>query len=308
MDKEKTEYICDKLKKITDQNNIYINEPMKKHTSFKVGGNADVFVKIRNVKELKEVLKIIKEERLPFFIMGNGSNLLVKDNGIRGIVLKIELDKIEIDKKEEYYYIKVGAGVKLMAFARRLLREEIEGFEFASGIPGTIGGAIRMNAGAYGGEMKDIVVETTFMDTEGNIHILKNSEHEFEYRNSIFSKKNWIILETTLKLKKGNKKQIKEKMEEYASSRSEKQPLKYPSAGSTFRRGEGYITAKLIDECGLKGYRIGDAQVSELHAGFVINKGNATAEDLLKLIEQVKEKVYEKFNKKIELEIQVIGE
>lgn len=308
MDKEKKEYICNKLYEMIDKNNIYINEQMKKHTSFKVGGNADIFIKIHDEKELKKVLKIIKEEKLPFFVMGNGSNLLVKDSGIRGIVLKIELNKIEIDKKEEYYNINVGAGIKLIALAQKLLKEEIEGFEFASGIPGTIGGAIRMNAGAYGGEIKDVVSETRYMDEDGNIYTLQNDEHQFEYRNSIFSKKRWVILDTTLKLKGGNREEIKSKMEEYAASRREKQPLKYPSAGSTFKRGDGYITAKLIDECGLKGYSIGDAEVSNLHAGFIINKGDATAEDILNLIEYVKEKVYEKFKIEIKLEIQVVGE
>ena len=165
-----------------------------------------------------------------------------------------------------------------------------------------------MNAGAYGGEMKDIVVETKYMDEDGNLHTINNDEHEFEYRNSVFSKRDWIIIETTLKLVHGNKEDIKSKMDEYAISRREKQPLNYPSAGSTFKRGEGYITAKLIDECGLKGYSIGDAEVSSIHAGFVINKKDATAEDVLTLIKHIKEKVYEKFNIDINLEVQVIGE
>ncbi len=308
MNKEKTNYLCQKLKKIVNAEHIYINEPMKKHTSFKVGGPADVFVKIKNEEELKEVLKIIKNESVPYFVIGNGSNLLVKDKGIRGIVLKIELDDIEIKKDNEEYIVKVGAGVKLMTLAKKLLNAEIEGFEFASGIPGTMGGAIRMNAGAYGGEIKDIVLETRYMDDEGNIHTLENDEHQFEYRNSIFSKESWIILNTTLKLKRGNKEEIKSKMDDYAANRKEKQPINFPSAGSTFKRGDGYITAKLIDECGLKGYRVGDAEVSSMHAGFVINKNNATAEDVLKLIKYIKEEVYEKFNIDINLEVQVIGE
>ena len=308
MEKEKVEYICNKLQEKIDKNNIYINEPMKKHTSFKVGGTADIFLKIHNEDELKEVLTVAKKVDVPFFVMGNGSNLLVKDNGIRGIVAKIELDEIKFKEHDEYYYVKVAAGVKLMSLAQKLLKKEIEGFEFASGIPGTIGGAIRMNAGAYGGEMKDIVLKTRYMDSKGNIYTIQNADHQFEYRNSIFSKKNWVILDTTFKLKKGNKEEIKAKMEEYAAKRKEKQPLNFPSAGSTFKRGDGYITAKLIDECGLKGYNIGDAEVSSMHAGFIINKGNATAEDILRLIEHVKEKVHEKFKIEIELEIQVVGE
>lgn len=241
-------------------------------------------------------------------VIGNGSNLLVKDKGIRGIVLKIEFDKIEIIKKEEDCIVRVGAGVKLGMLAQKLLKEEITGFEFASGIPGSIGGAIRMNAGAYGGEMKDIVLETTYMDETGNIHTIKEKEHEFEYRNSIFSKRSWIILESVLKLKNGNKEDIKKQMEQYAKQRKEKQPINFPSAGSTFKRGDGFITAKLIDECGLKGYHIGDAQVSELHAGFIINRKEATAEEILQLIEYVKKTVYEKFQLEIQLEIQVVGE
>lgn len=241
-------------------------------------------------------------------IIGNGSNLLVKDKGIRGVVLKVEFDKIEIIKKEEDCMVRVGAGVKLGLLAQRLLKEEITGFEFASGIPGTIGGAIRMNAGAYGGEMKDIVLETTYMDETGNIYTIKEKEHEFEYRNSIFSKRSWIILESVLKLKNGSKEDIKKQMEQYAKQRKEKQPINFPSAGSTFKRGDGFITAKLIDECGLKGYHIGDAQVSELHAGFIINRKEATAEEILQLIEYVKKTVYEKFQVEIQLEIQVVGE
>lgn len=308
MEKEKIKNLYLQLIEKINSNYIFINEPMKKHTSFKIGGNADIFIKVQNANDLKEVLSIIKTQKIPFFVIGNGSNILVKDGGIRGIVIKIDFNKIEINKKDEIYEIKVGAGVKLMTLAQRLLKQEISGFEFASGIPGTIGGAIRMNAGAYGGEMKDIVMSTTYMDEDGNIFKINNNEHEFEYRNSIFSKKRWIILETNFKLYKGIQKQIKEKMEEYANKRRENQPLNFPSAGSIFKRGEGYITAKLIDECGLKGYNLGDAEVSTMHAGFIINKGCATAKEVLQLIDYIKEKVYEKFKIEIQLEIQIIGE
>ena len=308
MEKEKIEKLYLQIKEKINSNYIFINEPMKKHTSFKIGGNADIFIKVQNTNELKEVLSIIKKQNIPFFVIGNGSNILVKDGGIRGIVIKIDFNKIEINKKDDDYEIKVGAGVKLMTLAQRLLKQEISGFEFASGIPGTTGGAIRMNAGAYGGEMKDIVMSTTYMDEDGNIFKINNNEHEFEYRNSIFSKKKWIILETNFRLYKGIQKQIKEKMEEYANKRKDNQPLNFPSAGSIFKRGEGYITAKLIDECGLKGYNIGDAEVSTMHAGFIINKGCATAKEVLQLIDYIKEKVYEKFKIEIQLEIQIIGE
>lgn len=189
-----------------------------------------------------------------------------------------------------------------------LLKEGIEGFEFASGIPGTIGGAIRMNAGAHGGEFKDIILETTYIDEDGNLHTINNNDHMFSYRHSVFCENNNIIVSAKLKLKFGVQEIIKAKMQEYANFRKEKQPLEMPSAGSTFKRGDGFITAKLIDDCNLKGYSIGDAQVSKKHAGFIINKGTATAKDTLELIEYVKKVVYERTNKKIELEIEVLGE
>ena len=198
--------------------------------------------------------------------------------------------------------------MQLGFLAQRLCKEEISGFEFASGIPGTIGGAIYMNAGAHGGEMKDIVISTTYMDLDGKMYTINNKEHEFSYRCSVFAKNEYIILETKLQLSNGKKEEIKAKMQEYACWRKEKQPLEYPSAGSTFKRGDGFITAKLIDECGLKGYQIGGAQISEKHAGFIINKHNATAKDIIELIHKTKEIVYEKTGKKIELEIKIIGE
>ena len=284
------------------QENIKYDEPMKKHTSFKIGGPAEYFIKVQKIEEIQEILKIVKENNIPLKIIGNGSNLLVKDEGIKGIVLKIDIKKIEIQGNN----VIVGSGVKLGELAQKLLKEELAGFEFAGGIPGTIGGAIRMNAGAYGSEMKDIVKTVTYMDRDGKIHKIKNEEAKFEYRNSRFSKEDNIILETELELEKGNKEEIQAKMTEYANFRKEKQPIEYPSAGSTFKRGTDFITAKLIDECGLKGYQIGGAQISEKHAGFIINKENATAEDVIKLIEYTKEQVYNKFGKKIELEVEII--
>ncbi len=288
--------------------NIYLNEPMKNHTSFKIGGKADVFIKINTQEELKYILKLVQKKEIPLTVLGNGSNILVKDNGIRGIVAKINIQKIDIKKEKENVIIVLGAGELLGKIAQIFLKNSIAGFEFAAGIPGTVGGAIKMNAGAYGGEFKDIIETVTYMDLDGNIKTIKNDECNFTYRYSVFSDKNYIILEATLKLKSGNIDEIKSKMEEYAESRKAKQPITMPSAGSTFKRGEDFITAKLIDECGLKGFSIGDAEVSKMHSGFVINKGNATAEDTLKLIEHIKCEVYKKFNKKIELEIQIIGE
>lgn len=235
-------------------------------------------------------------------LFGNGTNLLVKDEGFRGIVLQIKLDNIKIDGTN----VIVQSGVKNAVLAKRLTDTELTGFEFASGIPGTIGGAIKMNAGAYGNEMKDIVTEVTFLDKDGEIHIISNEECEFSYRHSRFFKEKVVILETKLKLQKGNKIEIENKVKDLLMQRKEKQPIEYPNAGSTFKRGENYITAKLIDECGLKGYQIGGAQVSEKHAGFIINKENATSTDILNLIEYVQKKVKEKTGENIQLEIEVL--
>ena len=307
MEKEEIySYLKNNLK-ISD---VKIDEPMSKHTSFKIGGNADVFAIANDIDEIKKVLEFSNENNIEIFILGNGSNLLVKDNGIRGIVLKINLKEINIDiNGDGSTYVKVGAGVQLGALAQILVKNNISGFEFASGIPGTIGGAIKMNAGAYGGEFKDIVVKTKCMDYQGNEFELSNEEQDFSYRHSIFSDKKYIITESTLSLKvEQDNIEIKKKMDEYLSSRKEKQPINYPSAGSTFKRGEDFITAKLIDECGLKGYSVGGAQVSEKHAGFVINKENATAKDVIELVEYVRETVLEKFNKDIKLEIEIVGE
>ena len=286
-----------------NENNILLDELMSKHTSFKVGGNADFFIKVYSVEEIKSVLKISRENNLPLFVLGNGTNLLVRDEGYRGIVLQIKLEDIKIDGTN----VSVGAGVKNAVLFKKLLNNNLTGFEFASGIPGTIGGAIKMNAGAYGSEMKDIVKEVTYLDYDGNIHTISNEECEFSYRHSRFFGEKAIILETKLILEKGNKEEIQEKVTELAKQRKEKQPLEYPNAGSTFKRGENYITAKLIDECGLKGYSIGGAQVSEKHAGFIINKNSATAKDILDLIEYVQEVVKEKTGEDIKLEVEIIG-
>lgn len=278
------------------------------HTSFKIGGIADIFVIIKDEEALKYILKFTKDNKIPLTILGNGTNILVKDNGIRGIVAKIELDSIEIKKCENKAVLTLGAGVKNAILAQRLLKEELTGFEFAAGIPGTIGGAVYMNAGAYGGEMKDIVTEVTYMDENTNIHTITNEECKFDYRYSVFSKMNVVITKVKMELQYGNKIEIKEKMDSNAKSRSEKQPIQMPSAGSTFKRGKDFVTAMLIDECGLKGYKIGGAQVSTMHAGFLVNAGGATAKDMLDLIEHVQKTVLEKCGKEIELEVKVIGE
>lgn len=294
------------IRNIIPQENVYINEPMSKYTSFKIGGPAECLVKIKTVEQLKSILKYTNENDVKLTIIGNGSNILVSDDGIKGIVVKIEIDNLEIDIQDKKALITVGSGVKLGLLAQKCLKQEITGFEFASGIPGTIGGAIRMNAGAHGSEMKDIVKTVTYVDRNGEIHKIENNQAEFEYRKSLFSHNDYIIVETEIELEKGNTNEIKEKMTEYANFRKEKQPIEYPSAGSTFKRGTDFITAKLIDECGLKGYQIGGAQISEKHAGFIINKDNATAKDVIKLMEYTKEQVYEKFGKTIEAEIEIL--
>ena len=296
------------LKTNNIEEKIMFDVPMKNYTSFKIGGKAEKFLKIKNEEALKNAIKYARENNLKITIIGNGSNLLVLDSGIKGLVLKIEIDDLKIEKKENYVEVTVGSGYKTMALGAKLMNEGITGFEELSGIPGTIGGAIFMNAGAYGKEIKDINISTKCMDYDGNTFILQNKEQEFEYRSSIFKNGKYIILETKLKLEDGKKEEIKNKINEFLSSRKEKQPLEYPSAGSTFKRQEGVITAKLIDECGLKGVKIGGAMVSAKHAGFIVNYSNATAKDVLNLIKYVKEKIYEKYGIKIEEEIRIVGE
>ena len=283
---------------------IYIDEPMNKHTSFKIGGPADLFIKVSKIEEIEYIIEFCNNNDIPLTAIGNGSNLLVKDNGIRGITLKIEFDDIDFSNED----VVVGSGVKVIYLSMLAQKEELTGLEFACGIPGTIGGAVRMNAGAYGEEFKDIIEEVTFITRQGEIKTLDKDNLEFSYRNSRFCNSNDIVLSAKLKLQKGNSNQIKVKMEEYLNSRKEKQPIDIPNAGSTFKRGEDFISSKLIDEAGLKGYTIGGAKVSEKHAGFIVNVGNATAKDVIELIEYVKKIVYEKFGKELELELEIVGE
>lgn len=296
------------LENIISKDKIKTNEDMSKHTSFKTGGKADYYIKAENKEEISNIVKFSKKNKIPLYIIGNGSNVLVSDNGIRGIVLKIDLHGIEIEEQAEGIVVTVAAGEKVMSLAQKLLQNSITGFEELSGIPGTIGGAVKMNAGAHGREMKDIVLSTTYMNEDGKIYELTNEEQEFTYRHSTFFEHKYIILETKLLLQKGDSKQIEEKMNEFLGWRKDKQPLEFPSAGSTFKRGNNFITAKLIDDCGLKGYSIGGAQISEKHAGFIINKGNATSNDIFELIKYTKQKVFEKFRVRIEEEIEIIGE
>ena len=302
--------IAELLKVNIPEEKVLINEPMSKHTSFKIGGPADIFVKTSDISQIENVLKVCRENSIPLTVVGNGSNLLVKDKGIRGIVLKNCMNKYRIEKNDEGAEVYVDAGVLNAVLAQALMKEGLTGFEFAAGIPGTVGGAIFMNAGAYGGEIKDIIEETTFVDLEdeNKIKTISKQEQDFAYRHSIFENSKAIIIGAKFKLNNGNIDDIKEKMNANLLSRKDKQPIENPSAGSTFKRGDGFITAKIIDECGLKGISIGDAKVSEKHAGFVVNTGNATAKDVICLIEKIKAEVYKKTGKQIETEIKIIGE
>lgn len=303
------------IEKIIEKSNLKIkkekilfNEPMKKHTAFKIGGPADTFIKVDSIEDLKEILKLSKDNNIPINIIGNGSNLLVTDKGIRGIVLKIDLKNIEIKEKDNKIEIIADSGVPLGLLAQKILKEEITGFEQLSGIPGTIGGAVIMNAGAHGKEIKDVITEVTAMDYNGEIYKFTKEDCKFEYRRSIFQEKKYIIIQAKMLLEKGKKEDIKNKMNEYLEYRKEKQPIEYPNAGSTFKRGNDYITAQLIDQAGLKGYKIGGAEVSKKHAGFIINKENATAEDVINLVDYVTKEIKEKFSKNIKLEIEILGE
>ena len=287
---------------------IKIDELMRNHTNFKIGGKADFYVIAKRIEQIQIILKLVKQYHIPLTILGNGSNVLVSDNGIRGIVLSVSNQQFEIEKGEEAAEVTVGAGEPLGKIAYSLAKEGIAGFEFAGGIPGSIGGAIRMNAGAYGGEMKDCIQTVTCLTKDGEVRELSNIECNFSYRHSVFCVEPLLIVKAQMKFPYGEKQEIETKMNEYAQSRKEKQPLTFPSAGSTFKRGTDFITAKLIDECGLKGYKIGDAQVSPIHAGFVVNTGSATAKEVLAVVEHVKQTVLEQKGKKIELEIELLGE
>lgn len=303
-----TENIFLELKKIIPEENILKNESMKKHTTFKTGGIADLFVKVKSIDQLKDILFFCKNNDVNFYVIGNGSNLIVSDKGLRGIVIKIELKDIEINDIKGKKEIVVESGVMMGFLAQKLLKQQITGFEELSGIPGTVGGAVVMNAGAHGKEMKDIITEITAVDYNGNIYNFSNEDALFDYRKSRFQNEDYIIVKIKMLLDEGKEDEIKKKMDEFLQYRKEKQPIEYPNAGSTFKRGNDFITAQLIDQAGLKGYSIGDAQVSDKHAGFIINKGNATSDEILSLVKYVEKIIFEKFDKKIKLENIVLGE
>lgn len=295
------------LREIIDEKRIFLDEPMSRHTTFGVGGNADILVKPTNVPEIQAIIQWCGKQGLSYYIIGNGSNLLVGDKGIRGVVIQIgtEFSQIEI---RDHNTIWVQAGCMLSKVANLAMKKGLTGMEFASGIPGTIGGAVMMNAGAYGGEMKDIIDCVTLLTPEGEILVLPQDQMRFGYRSSIVSEKNYIVLEVHVQLQTGDSQNISERMRELNEARREKQPLEYPSAGSTFKRPEGYFAGKLIQDAGLAGYRIGDAQVSEKHCGFVINRGQATAKDIEAVIQEVISQVQERFQVTLEPEVRKIGE
>ncbi|MCT4688586.1 UDP-N-acetylmuramate dehydrogenase [Vallitalea sp.] len=298
--------IAQELTKKIRKENIIKDESMSKHTTFKVGGNADLFIRPSNINELSHAIKTCKTFNTPYYVVGNGSNIIVKDNGFRGAIIQIykNLNNVTIEDDT----ITADAGILLAKLAKIIANESLEGFEFASGIPGTLGGAVYMNAGAYGGDMSQVIVSVDVIDEKGNIITLSKEELELGYRTSIVQQKDYIVLSAVLKCKKGNKEKIKGLIEELNNKRKEKQPLEYPSAGSTFKRPDGYYAGKLIMDSGLRGHQIGNAQVSEKHCGFIINKGDATANDIINLINHVRNTVKDKYHVNLETEVRIIGE
>lgn len=293
------------IRGIVSNESIFINEPMKKHTTFRIGGPADILVKPADVRQLQAICEACGREGVPSIILGNGSNVLVADEGIRGVVILLldNFSQITVEKD----VVTAQAGAMLSRIGSLALEHELTGFEFACGIPGTLGGACIMNAGAYGGEMKDILLGVTAMDGEGRIREYQPCEMELGYRSSIFARKELTVLSARMQLHKGNHDAIRERMQELAGKRREKQPLEFPSAGSTFKRPEGYFAGKLIMDAGLRGFSVGDAAISEKHCGFVINKGNATAAQVKELMQQVSDRVYDRFGVRLEPEVRFLG-
>ena len=283
--------------------NIVYNELLKNHTSFKIGGPADEFCSVTSVDEIRDLVEYAKEKNIPVTIMGNGSNLLVSDKGIRGLVIKLAkgFDEITIEGTK----IVSQSGILLSKLSNLALKAGLTGLEFASGIPGTLGGAVCMNAGAYDGEMKDVVKKVVYYK-DGKIQ--ETEELDFSYRHSVFSDTDAVVLSVEMELKEGNYEEIKAKMEDFSQRRSDKQPLSQPSAGSTFKRPTGYFAAKLIEDAGLKGYKIGGAMVSDKHAGFVVNTGDATCDDVVKLIRHIQNVVLGEYGVELETEVKLLGE
>ncbi len=293
------------MSEIIPKEEILVDEPMKRHTTFRIGGNADFFIS-PDSKQLKQALLLAKQEGIPVTIIGNGSNLLVKDGGIRGLV--IEIGKRMSGIARDGNRVTAGAGVLLSRLSNLAAKEGLSGLEFASGIPGSLGGAVVMNAGAYGGEMRQVLISAKVLTETGDFKLLSNEELKLSYRHSCILQNNYIVTEASLKLCERPIEEIRAEMEELKERRMEKQPLEYPSAGSTFKRPEGYFAGKLISDAGLRGYTVGGAQISGKHCGFVINSGEATAADVLKLMDDVRDKVWERFQVKLEPEVKIVGE
>lgn len=298
--------ILEKFSRLLGEEKVLVNEPMSCHTTFRIGGPADYFLLPERTEEIKEIISICKEEGLPYFVLGNGSNLLVGDGGYRGVIIQMFRNFGGITVEETN--IRANAGALLSGIAAAARNASLTGFEFAGGIPGTLGGAVVMNAGAYGGEMKDILKEVTVMTGEGEILCLPVDALEMGYRTSVIKTAGYLVLEAVISLKEGDIEAIKARTRELTEQRTSKQPLEYPSAGSTFKRPEGYFAGKLIMDAGLRGYQVGGAQVSEKHCGFVINTGDATAEDVRTLMSDVSEKVREKFGVTLEPEVKFLGD
>lgn len=296
----------DKLEEIVGKDKVKYNEKMSKYTTMRVGGTCDCIVFPDEISKIKEVIDFCKNENITFFVIGNGSNLLVKDEGIHGVVIKLghRFGKIELDGE----YILAYAGATMPTLSQLAKKNSLKGLEFACGIPGTIGGGVKMNAGAYGSQISDILYEVTYMDEKEEIKTIKNKDCSFGYRKSIFTiNPNYVILSAKFKLERGNIDEIENKMKENSLARKAKQPLEYPNFGSVFKRPEGYFVGKLVDDAGLRGYKIGGAQVSTKHTGFIVNVDNATCKDVLDLIGYVQTTVYNKFNVKLTPEVIIIG-
>lgn len=295
----------DRIFKITDMKNVHLDEPMKSHTTFKIGGNADVYIDVAK-DEISDIISLSDEENVPYTIIGNGSNILVGDKGIRGVTISI--GKRMSDIKVDGTVIVAEAGALLSRTAAAALDNSLSGMEFASGIPGSVGGAVLMNAGAYGGEMKDIIESVEVLTPKGVVEVYAVSDLDLSYRHSKLMETGGIVLSATLRLEEGRAEEIKATMQELNGRRVDKQPLNFPSAGSTFKRPEGYFAGKLIQDAGLRGYRVGGAMVSDKHCGFVVNTGGATASDVRNLIDDVSSKVYGDAKVKLEPEVRFIGE
>ena len=294
-----------KLEELIGKGHVLYDEPMKKHTTFRVGGPARALVEPGSAEDVKSVVEFCKSEQIPYYIVGNGSNLLVSDKGYDGVIIHLfkNMSAMRIEGNKVY----VQAGALLSKVAVQAGRKGLTGMEFASGIPGTLGGALVMNAGAYGGEMKDVVREALVMRKDGKLLRLKREELELGYRTSVIAREGYVVLSVLLELRKGDPEEIETRMQELRTARTEKQPLEYPSAGSTFKRPEGYFAGKLIMDAGLRGYRLGGAQVSEKHCGFVINTGDATAKDVMNLIRHVQSEVSRQFGVELEMEVKTLG-